>query len=64
MHSICAWCSKRPEKVLELLELELQIVVSHQVGAGNLTKVFLESRQCFLHLNHLSSVLEEYLNYP
>ena len=64
MHSICAWCSKRPETVLELLELELQIVVSHQVGAGNLTKVFLESRQCFLHLNHLSSVLEEYLNYP
>lgn len=28
------------EKVLDLLELELQMVLSHHVGSGNQTKVF------------------------
>lgn len=35
-----------PKKPLGPLELELQIVVSHYVGAGNLTQVVWKSSQC------------------
>lgn len=33
----CAWCPKRPKKVLDHLELELQMVLSRDVGSGNQT---------------------------
>lgn len=36
VHHMHTWCLQRSERVLELLELELEMVVSHHVGAGNL----------------------------
>lgn len=32
---MCMICSQRPEKALNPLEVELKMVVSYQVGAGN-----------------------------
>lgn len=34
MHHICAWCPRRPEEAVDAQELELQMAVSHAVGAG------------------------------
>lgn len=32
---VCAWYLQRPKEVVESLNLELKIVVSYHVGAGN-----------------------------
>ena len=34
-HHMCAWCLWGPEEGADPSELELQIVMSHQVGRGN-----------------------------
>lgn len=34
-----AWCRREPERVLNHLQLGLQLVMSHQVGAETLTWV-------------------------
>lgn len=52
---VCATCVqrlKRPERSFYLMELELQVPVSPQVGAGNRTLVLLRSSQCSQMLNH------------
>ena len=35
MHHVCASCSQRAEQGVRFLKLELWMVVSHHVGAGN-----------------------------
>lgn len=35
VHCLCAWCLWRPEEVLDLLGLELQMLGSHHLGPGN-----------------------------
>jgi hypothetical protein len=35
MHCMCAWGPQKPEKAIRVSGLELQMVVSHHVGAGN-----------------------------
>lgn len=52
---ICALCvCLMPVKVLNPLELELQLVVSHHVEAGNQTWKFPQEQQCSYLLSHLS----------
>ena len=43
------------KRLLESLELELQVAVSHYVGAGNGTRVLWKSSECSSLLRHLSS---------
>lgn len=38
-------CPRRQKRVLASLELELQMIVSHHMGAGNLMEVFWKSSQ-------------------
>lgn len=48
VHCMCTVCESddcRSQKALGPLELELQVVVSHRVGAGNQPGVLLESNQ-------------------
>lgn len=35
VHHLGFWCVQEPEEGVESLELELQMAVSHHVGAGN-----------------------------
>lgn len=42
VYPVCAWCPQRPEVVTDPLELELQMIVSLHVDAGNRTQVFVE----------------------
>lgn len=35
VHHTCAWCPWRSEEELDPPKLEVQVVVSHYVGAGN-----------------------------
>jgi hypothetical protein len=42
-------------KVSDILELELQMVVSHHVGAEAQTQVLYKSNKCSKLLSHLSS---------
>ena len=44
-------------RVFDPLELELQMAVSHPVGAGNRTHVLWKSNQCSKLLSHFSSLL-------
>jgi hypothetical protein len=44
VYYLCAWCLWRPEKVSDLLELELQTIVSHHMGARNQTLTFWKRR--------------------
>ena len=39
----------------EIMKLELRMVVSHHVDAGNQTQVFCKSSQCSSALSHLSN---------
>lgn len=43
------------KKILDPLEQELWVVVSHHVGAKNQTWVLSKTSQCFSQLNHVSS---------
>jgi hypothetical protein len=43
LRTMCVTSACRGQKVLEHLELELQILVSHHVGAGNQTWVLCQS---------------------
>lgn len=42
---VCAWCPQRLEEGFRSMRLELQMAVSHHVGAVNLTQVKWKSRQ-------------------
>lgn len=37
--TVYVWCLQRPEEGMEFSSLELRMVVSHQIGAGNWTQV-------------------------
>lgn len=37
IYKVCAWCLQRPERSLEHLELDLQVIMTHHVSAGNET---------------------------
>ena len=39
VHCVFFWCSQRPKRLSDPLRLELQTIVSHHVGAGNLTQI-------------------------
>jgi hypothetical protein len=41
----CGWYSRRPVRALDSLELQLQMVVSKHVGAGNQTWVLWKGSQ-------------------
>lgn len=47
MRHVCAWFLRRLERVLDILELELQMVVSCLVGAENPRQVLLTSEPPF-----------------
>jgi hypothetical protein len=38
-----AWCLQKTEEVSDALDLKLQMVMSHHVGAGNQTRVLYKS---------------------
>lgn len=46
---------QKPEKPSDALELELQVVVSHQLGAGIQTQALEKGIRRFYQLSHLSS---------
>jgi hypothetical protein len=37
VHHVCAWCHRIQKRMLEPLQLELEMIVSHHVCAGNQT---------------------------
>lgn len=45
MYVCCSHSGQK--KVLGLLELELQVIVNHHMGDGNLTQVRCKINQCF-----------------
>ena len=47
-HRMLNWCPQRQERVSEPLELELQMVVTSHVGAGNLNPGPLEEQTVLL----------------
>lgn len=49
MHCICGWCLQSSEEGLTALELELQIVMNHQVGSGKQTPVLCKSNNALNH---------------
>jgi hypothetical protein len=60
MLHVHAWCCHRPTKALDLLQMELQMVRSCCVGAGN--QVPLEEQSVLSLLSHLSSLIM-YMSY-
>lgn len=46
--SVCAEASKRKKMESYSLELQLQVVVSHYVGAGDRVKVLCKSTKCLI----------------
>ena len=51
VHHVCAYTYRAQKMVLEILELELQMVVSHCVGAENQAQVLHKRSMCsFLFL--------------
>lgn len=56
--SVCACSARRSQKRAPYpWELESQMAVSYQVGAGNQTQVFKKGSWCCYLLSHLSSSL-------
>lgn len=43
---MCPWSLRKPEEGMDAVELELQTVSSHHVGAGNETMVLSKSIPC------------------
>ena len=56
-HNVQRFTGLVQKRVLDPLELELQMGVSHHVGAGNWTEVLYKSSQCSELLNQLFSPL-------
>lgn len=46
---------RKPEGVLDSLELKLQEAVSHQAGPGKRTQVVCRNKKCSYPLSHVSS---------
>lgn len=53
---VCAWQLPRPENgIPSSFDLELQMVLSHNVGAGNQTCILWKSIQCSYPMSQVSS---------
>ena len=64
VYRVLAWYPQRPEEAIGSFKAELQMVVSHHVGAGNQTSVPWKSSQCSQWLSHLSGLkLTQLLKY-
>lgn len=57
VYHICAWCPWRSDRALDLQKLELQIVMSHHIAAGNGAWVLCKSSKYSKSLSHLSSLV-------
>lgn len=44
VHHLCVWCLQRPEKLMNLLKLDLRMVVNPHMGAEAQIRVFLNSQ--------------------
>lgn len=49
MHLVCAWCPQSQKRVLDFLELELEVVVDCRVGVGNQTWVLCKNNIVLLN---------------
>lgn len=54
VYHLHAWCQWKPEETISLLELKLQMVVSHYVGAGIKSRFNKKLTSAF-NWDHLSS---------
>lgn len=48
MSSLCVRMPSRLDEVLHALELEIQMVVNHHVGAGTQTQVLSKQQMCLI----------------
>lgn len=55
VHHMRALCHRGPKSLSDPLRLQLQMAVSHLLGAGTGTRVFCKSTQCSPTLSHLLS---------
>ena len=46
MHSKCMQCPWKPERPSDVLELDLELVLSQYVGVGKRTQIFGKSSKC------------------
>lgn len=60
-HHVCAWCLWGQKRMSHPLELELQMVLSHYLGAKNWTWVLCQSSQCSCPVSCLSSLHSSYI---
>jgi hypothetical protein len=47
VHHVHAWCPQWQKRVLDALELELQMAMGHHVGAGNLPQAIFPAPNIF-----------------